>query len=133
MSESKLAKLEGGSQRITPDDVEILSRVYEDEGLCDTYCHKLCAIGTRRCAEGEECRPVYQIVMEMLSALNAANRRKDQIIDILADGKVSGDEFADFIAIKNELSRIANVAGELQRWTERILSDKLIPKDFDDK
>lgn len=133
MSESKLSKLEGGSQRITSEDVDILAQIYADEGLCDTYCHKMCAIGVRRAADQAESRPIYHIVIEMLSALNAANRRKDQIIDILADGKISSEEFADFEEIKKELMRIADVADELQRWTEHVLDVNLIPKVFDEK
>ena len=86
MTESRLQKIESGTQRMTPDDVHALSAIYGDKELCRTYCQRVCKIGTVCNPADDECKPVAQIVLEMLSALNAANRRKDQLVDIAADG-----------------------------------------------
>ncbi len=60
---------------------------------------------------------------EMLASLNAMNSKKERLIEIAADGKISNDEIDDFIHIRQELERISLTVETLQLWTERMLAN----------
>ena len=60
---------------------------------------------------------------EMLASLNAMNGKKERLIEIAADGKISNDEIDDFIHIRQELERISLTVETLQLWTERMLAN----------
>jgi hypothetical protein len=59
----------------------------------------------------------------MLASLNAMNSKKERLIEIAADGKISNDEIDDFIHIRQELERISLTVETLQLWTERMLAN----------
>ena len=67
-----------------------------------------------------------QIVLEMLASLNSMHRQKERLIEITADGRISGDELADFIYIQEELERISITVETLQLWSEKMLATGVI-------
>ena len=64
----------------------------------------------------------------MLASLNSMNKRKERLIEITADGSISGDELADFICIQQELERISVTVETLQLWCEQMLARGVIDK-----
>lgn len=68
-------------------------------------------------------RELPAIILEMLASLNAMNSKKERLIEIAADGKISNDEIDDFIHIRQELERISLTVETLQLWTERMLAN----------
>ena len=71
-------------------------------------------------------KELSSIVLEMLASLNAVHRQKDRLIEIAADGRISGDEIDDFIFIQNELERISITVETLQVWAEKMLANGVI-------
>ena len=71
-------------------------------------------------------KDLSQIVLEMLASLNSMGKQKDRLIEITADGKVTGDELADFIYIQEELERISIAVETLQLWSEKMLATGVI-------
>ena len=71
-------------------------------------------------------KDLSQIVLEMLASLNAMNKRKDRLIEITADGKISDDELEDFLYIQEELERISITVETLQLWAEKMLAAGVI-------
>ena len=71
-------------------------------------------------------KDLSQIVLEMLASLNAMNKRKDRLIEITADGKISDDELEDFLYIQEELERISITVETLQLWAEKMLATGVI-------
>ena len=69
------------------------------------------------------------IVLEMLASLNAVHKQKDRLIEIAADGKISGEEIDDFIHIQEELEQISVTVETLQLWSERMLANGIIDPD----
>ena len=65
----------------------------------------------------------------MLASLNAMNKRKERLIEITADGAITGDELEDFIFIQEELERISITVETLQLWSERMLATGVIDKE----
>ena len=58
--------------------------------------------------------------------LNAEAKRKDRLIEITADGKISDDELEDFLYIQEELERISITVETLQLWAEKMLAAGVI-------
>ena len=70
-----------------------------------------------------------QIVLETIASLNAMRRQKERLIEITVDGKITGDELADFVHIQDELEKISVAVETLQFWRERMLDTGAIDKD----
>ena len=49
--------------------------------------------------------------------------------EITADGRISGDELADFILIQEELERISITVETLQLWAEQMLATGVIDEE----
>ena len=78
-------------------------------------------------------KELSQIVLETLASLNAMQNQKDRLIEITVDGKISGDELADFIHIQEELEKISIAVETLQLWCERMIDTGAIDRDqYDD-
>ena len=74
-------------------------------------------------------KDLSQIVLEMLASLNFMHRQKERLIEITADGRISGDELADFIYIQEELERISITVETLQLWSEWMLATGVIDEE----
>ena len=58
--------------------------------------------------------------------MNKLSRSRDRLLEIVEDGEVQADEYADFAEIKATLDRIALSVSNLQLWVdEQIASGKL--------
>ena len=66
-------------------------------------------------------KDLSQIILEMLASLNSMQKEKDRLIEITVDGKISGDELADFVSIQEQLEKISVAVETLQLWSERML------------
>jgi hypothetical protein len=74
-------------------------------------------------------KDLSQIVLETIASLNAMQRQKERLIEITVDGKITGDELADFVHIQEELEKISVAVETLQLWCERMLDTGAIDKD----
>ena len=111
-----------------PDEVLVMSDKYKQPSLCNYYCANQCPIGQEYVPE-IKVKDLSQIVLEMLASLNSMNRQKERLIEITADGKISGDELEDFIFIQEELERISITVETLQLWSERMLATGVIDEE----
>ena len=55
-------------------------------------------------------------------------RQKERLIEITVDGKITGDELADFVHIQEELEKISIAVETLQLWCERMLDNGVIDR-----
>ena len=65
-------------------------------------------------------------MLETIASLNAMQRKKERLIEITVDGKISEDEIADFVFIQKELEKISIAVETLQLWCERMLDTGVI-------
>jgi argonaute-like protein implicated in RNA metabolism and viral defense len=73
-----------------------------------------------------ESKELGQIALETLNAVNKLSRSRDRLLEIVEDGKVQADEYADFKEIKETLDKIALSVSNLQLWVdEQIATGKL--------
>ena len=121
MSPERIEKIESERSMPHPDEVLLMSDQYKHPSLCNYYCANQCPIGAQYVPE-IKAKDLSQIVLEMLASLNSMQKEKDRLIEITVDGKISGDELADFIAIQEQLEKISIAVETLQLWSERMLA-----------
>ena len=121
----RIEKIENERSLPHPDEVLVMSDKYMQPSLCNYYCANQCPIGQEYVPE-IKVKDLSQIVLEMLASLNSVSRQKDRLIEITADGKISGDELEDFIFIQEELERISITVETLQLWSERMMATGVI-------
>lgn len=121
ISPERIEKIENEKSLPHPDEVLAMSQVYKNPKLCNYYCANLCPIGQEYVPE-IKIKDLSQIVLEMLASLNAMHKKHERLIEITADGQITGDEIGDFVYIQKELERISITVETLQLWTERMLA-----------
>ena len=122
LSPERIEKIENERSLAQPEEVLLMAQKYRRPSLCNYYCSHECPIGRQYVPE-VEVKELSAIGLEMLASLNAANKEKDRLIEISADGKITNDEIDDFIFIQEELERISVTVETLQLWAERMLAN----------
>lgn len=128
ISPERIEKIENEKSMPHPDEILAMSIVYKNPKLCNFYCANLCPIGQEYVPE-VKINDLSQIVLEMLASLNAMRKKQERLIEITADGKISGDEVEDFIRIQEDLEKISITVETLQLWSERMLATGAIDMD----
>ncbi len=116
----RIEKIESGRSLPHPDEILIMAQKYKTPGLCNHYCSQECPIGIQYVPKIES-KILSQIVLEMLASLNSIDKKKNRLIEITADGKVSDDELKDFVLIQDELEQISKTADSLKLWVETMI------------
>lgn len=117
----RIEKIENERSLPHPDEVLTMAQQYKNPTLCNYYCANQCPIGQQYVPE-IKVKDLSQIVLEMLASLNSMQKKKERLIEITVDGRISGDELEDFIYIQQELERISIAVETLQLWSERMLA-----------
>ncbi len=125
ISESRIEKIESGKIEPHPEDVYQMSKAYGDPALCNYYCSQVCQIG-REYVPAVQAKDLSQITIEILASLNALNKEKDRLIEIVADGKVEGDELEDFASIQDQLEQLSLTVDSLQLWVNSTIASGAI-------
>ena len=116
-SPERIEKIENGRTQIQPEDVMLLAEYYKMPSLRNYYCTNECPIGQLR-ALPTESKELAQIAVETLNAVNRLSKNRDRLLEIVEDGQVEEDEYADFAEIKATLDRIALSVSNLQLWVD---------------
>ncbi|MBP3305344.1 MAG: XRE family transcriptional regulator [Oscillospiraceae bacterium] len=126
----RIEKIENERTLPHPDEVLVMAEKYRQPSLCNYYCANQCPIGQQYVPE-IKIKDLPQIVLEMLASLNSMQKKKERLIEITVDGKISGDELEDFIYIQEELEQISIAVETLQLWSERMLATgKIDPEQY---
>lgn len=128
ISPERIEKIENERSLPYPDEVLAMAEKYRQPSLCNYYCANQCPIGQEYVPE-IKVKDLSLIVLEMLASLNSVSKQKDRLIEITADGKISGDELEDFIFIQEELERISITVETLQLWSERMMATGVIDEE----
>lgn len=128
LSPERIEKIENDRVLPHPDEVMVMAEKYKQPSLCNYYCANQCPIGQQYVPEIKP-KDLSQIVLEMLASLNSMQREKERLIEITVDGKISGDELQDFIAIQDQLEKISVAVETLQLWAERMLATGAIDRE----
>ena len=121
----RIERIENEKSTPHPDEVLEMSIAYKNPNICNHYCANECPIGQQYVPE-IKIQDLCRIVLEMLSSLNAVSKKKERLIEITADGRISEDEIRDFINIQEELEKISITVETLQLWAEQMLANGMI-------
>ena len=122
MPPERIEKIENERCEPHPEEVLIMAEKYKSPELCNYYCSHQCQIGQQYVPE-IKMQDLSQIVLKMLSSLNAVQRNRDRLIDITADGQIDNKELEEFIDIQEELEKISITVETLQLWSEQMLAN----------
>jgi len=118
VSVSRIEKIEAGKTAPYADEVLAMANCYKSPDLCNHYCSNECPIGKIYVPEIKN-KDLAHIVLEMIATLNNLEHDKDRLIEIAADGEISGEEEKDFNYIRAELEKISQLVDSLQLWMEK--------------
>lgn len=122
ISADKIEKIENSKVNIQPEDVLALADCYKSPHLCNHYCSQECPIGREYVPE-IKFKDLSQIAIETLNALNRMNKEKERLLEIVEDGKITPDEYEDFINIKTTLDKISLSVDTLQLWIDQTIAN----------
>ncbi len=122
ISPERIEKIENEKCDPHPEEVLIMAEKYKSPELCNYYCSNQCRIGQQYVPE-VKIQDLSQIVLKMLSSLNAVQRSKERLIDITADGQIDNTELEEFISIQEDLEKISITVETLQLWSEQMLAN----------
>ena len=128
VSESRIEKIENEKFVIHPEDVVAMADAYKKPNLCNYYCSNECRIGQNYIPE-IKLSSLSEISLGILASLNDLGKKKERLIEITEDGKISEDELPDFIAIKDKLDKLSNTIDSLKLWMEQALANNDIDAD----
>lgn len=128
LSVDRLERIENNKAYPNPFEVVEMAKKYKAPHLCNYYCTHDCEIGREYVPE-VKIKDLSQIVLETLASLNNISERRNRLIEITVDGKITGDELRDFITIKNELEKISMTIDSLKLWTEQMKSNGSIDEE----
>jgi len=128
LSPERIEKIENDRTLPHPDEVLVMAQKYKQPSLCNYYCSRQCPIGAQYVPEIKS-KDLSQIVLEMLASLNSMQKEKERLIEITVDGRISGDELADFVDIQAQLEKISVAVETLQLWAERMLATGAINRE----
>ena len=129
LSPERIEKIENERTLPYPEEVLTMSDQYKQPSLCNYYCANQCPIGRQYVPE-IKIKDLSQIVLETIASLNAMQKKKDRLIEITVDGKISADEIGDFVFIQQELEKISVAVETLQLWCERMIDNGVIDRDI---
>ena len=104
ISADRIEKIENERSPAQPEEVLLMSEKYKAPSLCNYYCANECPIGRRYVPEVKVSN-LAQIILQMVSSLNAVSSQKDRLIEIAADSQIENDELEDFVSIQEQLEQ----------------------------
>ena len=128
MSVDRIGRIENDIYPPYPIEALLMAKIYREPSLCNYYCAQECPIGQQYVPE-IRLKGLSQIVLEVLSSLNAMEKSSAKFVDIAVDGKIGDDELADFLEIQQNLERISVTVETLQLWAEQMLATGKINKE----
>lgn len=121
ISPDRIEKIESEKSLPHPDEILVMADAYKMPELCNYFCSHECPIGQKYIPE-IKAKDLSQIVLELLSGLNAISKEKDRMVDISVDGEITEDEYEDFKRIRNQLNSISMCASALQLWLDKTIA-----------
>ena len=119
ISDDKLERIENEKQLPNPQDVLIMSNVYQAPELCNYYCHRDCEIGRQYVPEVPKAQ-LPGIILRLLDSVYAVQDIEKILVRITADDMIDESEVDD-LAHAQYTSRRCSSASNVRSIKERFL------------
>ena len=129
ISPERIERVENEKLAIYPEEVVLMAECYKNPNLCNYYCSNKCPIGIKYVPE-IKVKELSRIVLEMLASLNTMEKKKERLIEITVDGKISDKEMEDFVKIQNELEKMSVIIETLKLWSEQMIVEGKIDEEL---
>lgn len=128
ISADRIEKIENEKSVPHPDEILRMAECYKNPKICNYFCSQECPIGHEYVPE-IEMKDLFQITLELLATLNSIEKDKERLIEITVDGKITEDEYVNFVAIQEKLEQISITVESLQLWVEHAIANEHIDRD----
>ena len=99
-----------------PDEILIMAEAYDAPYLVEHYCNHICKIGQKfGCKYVENKGDAYKATVMFIKSLKEAEQAKENILEILSDGKIS----------KNKISMLDEAISKLNETMTDIINLKI--------
>ena len=118
ISDDKLERIENEKQMPNPQDVLIMSDVYQAPELCNYYCSRDCEIGQRyvpRVPDSE----LPGIVLQLMASIYEMDDIGKILVKITADDKIDDSEVENLAQAQYTLEQLSIMIEALQLCVER--------------
>lgn len=116
ISRRRLEEIETGKREPYTDELLIMAEAYDAPYLVEHYCNHICKIGQRfGCKYVENKGDAYKATVMFIKSLKEAEQAKENILEILSDGKIS----------KNEISMLDEAISKLNETMTDIINLKI--------
>ena len=118
ISDDKLERIENEKQHPNPQDVLIMSDVYQAPELCNYYCSRDCEIGRSYVPEVPKAE-LPGIILHLLDSVYAVEDIEKILVKITADNMIDESEVEDLANAQYTLERLSIMIEALQLCVER--------------
>lgn len=129
ISDDKLERIENEKQLPNPQDVLIMSDVYQAPELCNYYCSKDCEIGRVYVPKVPDAE-LPGIILQLMSSIYEVEDIKKVLVKITADDRIDDSEVEDLAKTQHTLEQLSIMIEALQLCVERKLDKGEISKEL---
>ena len=116
ISRRRLEEIETGKREPYTEELLIMAEAYDAPYLVEHYCNHICKIGQKfGCKYVENKGDAYKATVMFIKSLKEAEQAKENILEILSDGKIS----------KNEISMLDEAISKLNETMTDIINLKI--------
>lgn len=113
----RLYRIESGIANPYPEEIHLMSDLYNAPELENYYCTNMCPLGCEMPKVSVE--DLDRITLKALSSLRNVGKVKDKLLDITEDGIISEDEEADMKEILESLEELEQISHSFRIWAKK--------------
>lgn len=115
----RLYRIESGTTNPYPEEVLLMSGLYNAPELENHYCTNMCPLGGDM--PKADIATLDRISIRALSTFRKLGDTKEMLLDVAADGRIDESEKADMQKILENLEELEQVAQSLKLWVKKNL------------
>lgn len=115
----RLYRIEKGATNPYPEEVLLMSDLYNAPELGNYYCTNACPLG--KDFPKVDVQDLDRITIRVLNTFRKINGTKEMLLDITADGIIDADEQEDMQKILETLEEMEQVTQSLKLWVKKNL------------
>lgn len=113
----RLYRIESGLVNPYPEEVHLMSDLYNAPELRNFYCTGMCPLGCDM--PKANAANLDRITVKAISVFRKLSAAKELLLDITEDGVITEDEKPDLQAVLKTLEEVESVAQNLKIWVKK--------------
>lgn len=118
----RLYRIESGIANPYPEEVHLMSDLYNAPELENYYCTNMCPLGCN--IPKVDLEELDRISLKALSTFRKVEKTRELLLDITADGVISEDEKADMQTIVSNLEELEQIAQSMKLWVKKNMHEE---------